>query len=70
MVVPRGLGEGGTGGKNYTMGKGFYCEMVEMLWNQIEVTVVQHCEDTKCHQNFHSKVANFVLCKFYHKNYF
>lgn len=31
------------------------------------MTVVQHCEDTKCHSIFHSKKANSVLCKFYLK---
>lgn len=31
-------------GRDHLTGKGFYLTVLEMIWNYVEVVVVQHCE--------------------------
>lgn len=41
--VCQGLMRSGIG-RDHLTGKGFYLTVMEMVWNYVEVVVVQHCE--------------------------
>lgn len=42
------------------MGIGFPLRVVNIFWNEIMVTVVQHCVCTKCHWSGHFKMVKII----------
>lgn len=46
-MVVRSWGKGVR--RDYLMGTGSPFEVMEMFWDQAEVTVAQYCEQSKCH---------------------
>lgn len=57
-------GEGSIG-ENCLMNMGFYCGVMEVFGNQIEVVVAQCCEYSKCHRIAHFKTVSYMLCEFH-----
>lgn len=60
----QGLGRGESGEKVFN-GHKFYCGIIEIFWNKIELLVAQLCECGKWHWIVHFKMLDFVSYAFY-----